>query len=71
MIATAFAFSAVLVLLTAILRAAGATLVRTPRADALHDAGEGNRRAAVVAELLEERNRIQPALGTVVTTLLI
>ncbi|MEA3511309.1 MAG: hemolysin family protein, partial [Actinomycetota bacterium] len=42
-----------------------------PRADALHDAGEGNRRAAVVAELLEERNRIQPALGTVVTTLLI
>ena len=71
MIATAFAFSAVLVLLTAILRAAGATLVRTPRADALHDAGEGNQRAAVVATLLEERNRIQPALGTVVTTLLI
>ena len=71
MIATAFAFSAVLVLLTAILRAAGATLVRTPRADALHDAGEGNQPAAVVATLLEERNRIQPALGTVVTTLLI
>jgi len=70
-IATAFAFSAVLVLLTAILRAAGAALVRTPRADALHDAGEGNQRAAVVATLLEERNRIQPALGTVVTTLLI
>ncbi len=71
MIAAAFAFSAVLVLLTAILRAAGATLVRTPRADALHDAGEGNPRAEVVATLLEERNRIQPALGTVVTTLLI
>jgi CBS domain containing-hemolysin-like protein len=45
--------------------------VRTPRADALHDAGEGNLRAEVVATLLEERNRIQPALGTVVTTLLI
>ena len=71
MIAAAFAFSAVLVFLTAILRAAGATLVRTPRADALHDAGEGNRRAEVVASLLEERQRIQPALGTVVTTLLI
>jgi CBS domain containing-hemolysin-like protein len=70
-IAAAFVFSAVLVFLTAILRAAGATLVRTPRADALHDAGEGNARAAVVATLLEERNRIQPALGTVVTTLLI
>lgn len=71
MIAAAFAFSAVLVLLTAILRAAGAALVRTPRADALHDAGEGDQRAAIVATLLEERNRIQPALGTVVTTLLI
>jgi CBS domain containing-hemolysin-like protein len=70
-IAAAFAFSAVLVLLTAILRAAGAALVRTPRADALHDAGEGDQRAAIVATLLEERNRIQPALGTVVTTLLI
>jgi len=70
-IAAAFIFSAVLVFLTAILRAAGATLVRTPRADALHDAGEGNSKAAVVANLLEERNRIQPALGTVVTTLLI
>ena len=71
MIAAAFAFSGVLILLTAIVRAAGATLVRTPRADALHDAGEGNQRAQVVADLLEDRQRIQPALGTVVTTLLI
>ncbi len=71
MIAAAFAFSAALVFLTAILRAAGATLVRTPRADALHDAGEGNPRAEMVADLLEDRHRIQPALGTVVTTLLI
>lgn len=71
MIAAAFAFSAALLFLTAILRAAGATLVRTPRADALHDAGEGDRRAEMVADLLEDRHRIQPALGTVVTTLLI
>ncbi|MEN8114388.1 MAG: CBS domain-containing protein, partial [Actinomycetota bacterium] len=71
MIAVAFAFSVVLLFLTAIVRAAGATLVRTPRADALRDAGEGNSRAALVAELLEDRHRIQPALGTVVTTLLI
>jgi CBS domain containing-hemolysin-like protein len=69
--AVAFAFSAVLLFLTAILRAAGATLVRTPRADALSDAAEGDRRAALVAGLLDERHRIQPALGTVVTTLLI
>ena len=71
MIAAAFAFSAVVLFLTALVRAAGATLVRTPRADALHDAGEGNARARVVADLLEDRLRIQPALGTVVTTLLI
>lgn len=71
MIAAAFAFSALVVFLTAVVRAAGATLVRTPRADALHDAGEGDRRAGVVADLLEDRLRIQPALGTVVTTLLI
>ena len=71
MIAAAFAFSALVVFLTAIVRAAGATLVRTPRADALHDAGEGDRRAGVVADLLEDRLRIQPALGTAVTTLLI
>ena len=71
MIAAAFAFSAVVLFLTAIVRAAGATLVRTPRADALHDAGEGDARASVVADLLEDRLRIQPALGTVVTTLLI
>jgi CBS domain containing-hemolysin-like protein len=70
-IAAAFAFSAVVLFLTAIVRAAGATLVRTPRADALHDAGEGNAGARVVADLLEDRLRIQPALGTVVTTLLI
>jgi CBS domain containing-hemolysin-like protein len=70
-IAAAFAFSTVVLVLTAIVRAAGATLVRTPRADALHDAGEGDTRAGVVADLLEDRPRIQPALGTVVTTLLI
>jgi CBS domain containing-hemolysin-like protein len=70
-IAAAFAFSVLVLLLIAIVRAAGASLVRTPRADALHDAGEGDARARVVADLLEDRLRIQPALGTVVTTLLI
>jgi CBS domain containing-hemolysin-like protein len=70
-IAAAFAFSTVVLVVTAIVRAAGATLVRTPRADVLHDAGEGDTRAGVVADLLEDRPRIQPALGTVVTTLLI
>jgi CBS domain containing-hemolysin-like protein len=71
MIVAAFLFSAILLLVTAILRAAGATLVRTPRADALSDASDGNERAGIVAGLLVERHRVQPALGTVVTTLLI
>ena len=71
MIAGAFVFTVIVIFVTAILRAAGATLARTPRADALSDAADGNARAAVVAGLLEHPHRIQPALGTVVTTLLI
>ena len=71
MIAAAFSISVLILVVTALVRASGATLVRTPRADALRDAGEGNSRAGVVADLLEDRARIQPALGTVVTTLLI
>jgi CBS domain containing-hemolysin-like protein len=70
-ITAAFGISVVILAVTALVRAAGATLVRTPRADALRDAGEGDAKAGVVADLLEDRPRIQPALGTVVTTLLI
>ncbi len=71
MIPLAFGVSAILLLVTATLRAAGAALVRTSRADALHDAAEGNERAAVVADLLELRARIQPALAPVLTGLLV
>ena len=71
MIAAAFGISVFILVVTALVRASGATLVRTPRADALRDAGDGNAKAGVVADLLEDRPRIQPALGTVVTTLLI
>jgi CBS domain containing-hemolysin-like protein len=67
----ALILSGVLVAVTAVLRAGGASLVRTPRADALHDAAEGNHYAAIVAELLEERTRIQPALSPVLTGLLV
>jgi putative hemolysin len=63
--------SGLLVLVTALLRAGGASLVRTPRADALHDAGEGNRRAQHIADLLSDRPRIQPALGLINTGLLV
>jgi CBS domain containing-hemolysin-like protein len=53
------------------LRAAGASLVRTSRADALHDAAEGNGRAALVAALLEDRPRLQPSLTMVHSTVLV
>jgi len=60
-----------LLILGALIRAAGASVVRTSRADALHDAAEGDRRAARIAEVLEDRTVIQPALGTVTTVLLV
>jgi CBS domain containing-hemolysin-like protein len=59
----ALVVSLVVLVIDGTLRAAGASLVRTPRADAVHDAAEGNERAEIVAELLDERARIQPALG--------
>ncbi|HEX9855111.1 MAG TPA: hemolysin family protein [Acidimicrobiia bacterium] len=67
----ALAFAVILVGLTSVIRAAGASLVRTPRADALHDAAEGDERAALVAELLDDRPRIQPALAAYHTGLLV
>jgi len=70
-IAVALVVSAILLLMTATLRSAGAALVRTSRADALHDAAEGNDGARIVAELLEHRARLQPALAPVLTALLV
>lgn len=71
MTSLALVIAAVLVAVTGIIRAAGASLVRTPRADALHDAAEGDRRARTVAELLDDRPRLQPALGIFHTGLLV
>ncbi|MDJ0925225.1 MAG: hemolysin family protein [Acidimicrobiia bacterium] len=67
----AMVVSAVLILLIGLLRAAGASLVRTPRADALHDARNGDMRAEEIANLLADRPRIQPALGMVSTVLVV
>ncbi len=71
MILLALIVAAFVVGITGLLRAAGASLVRTPRADALQDASDGDRRAAAVARLLEDRPRIQPALGVFHTGLLV
>ena len=70
MILLALAITGVMVAAAGSLRAAGASLVRTPRADALHDAAEGNRRAAAVARLLEDRASIQPSISLVHSVLL-
>lgn len=65
MIWLAWASTAVLLLLAGLIRAGGASLIRTHRADALHDAAEGDERASRVAELLEERAALQPSMGPV------
>ena len=67
----AFVFSVLLLTVAAGLRASLASLVRTPRADALHDAAEGDEGALRVAELLEDRARLQPAIGMVHSALLV
>lgn len=71
MTVAALGVSLILLLVTATLRAAGAALVRTPRADALHDAAEGVKGAQTVAELLDHRARLQPALAPVLIGLLV
>lgn len=67
----ALVVAGLLLIVAAVLRAAGASLIRTPRADALHDAAEGNARAARVADLLEDPARIQPSLSMVHSTLMV
>jgi Mg2+/Co2+ transporter CorB len=67
----ALTLAAVLALLAATLRFGGASLVRTSRAQALRDAADGDRGAARVAGLLEDRLGLQPALNIVLTALLV
>ncbi len=67
----ALVVSLVLLVIAAVLRSAGASLVRTPRADALHDAAEGDERAARVARILDDIPRVQPSLSTVTSVLLV
>lgn len=52
-------------------RAAGTAVTRVPRADALRDASDGVKGARVVADLLDEREAITPAVGVVVSGLLV
>ena len=67
----ALALSAFLILAAALLRFGGAALVRTSRADAIHDAAEGIRGADRVAALLEDKATLQPSLGLIHAALLV
>ena len=71
MSAIALIISFILLVIAVALRAAGASLVRTPRADALHDAADGRRSAERIAELLEDKARLQPAMGMMHSALLV
>jgi len=71
MTALALVLACLLLLVAAALRFGGASLVRTPRAEALRDAAEGRRGAGRVAELLEDRLSLQPSLGVAHTLLLV
>jgi CBS domain containing-hemolysin-like protein len=71
MIAGVAFLAVVLLIVAAVLRSGGASLVRTSRAEAFQDAGDDVRGASTVAALLDDRSRIQPALGTSVTFLIV
>ena len=63
--------ASLLVALAFALRAAGTAVGRVPRADALRDASDEVTGAAAVAELLDQRELISPAVGVVASALLI
>jgi CBS domain containing-hemolysin-like protein len=69
--ALALVLAGLVVLVGAALRFGGASLVRTPRAQALRDAAEGRWGAARAAALLEDRLTLQPALGVVHAVLVV
>jgi CBS domain containing-hemolysin-like protein len=65
------ALAGLVLLFAAWLRAAGTAITRVPRADALRDASDDIAGAATVADLLENREVVAPAVGVVVSGLLV
>lgn len=60
-----------LLVFAAWLRGAGTAITRVPRADALRDASDGVTGAETVAELLDNREAISPAVGVVASAFMI
>ena len=71
MTALTLASAGILLLLAGWIRAAGTAVARVPRADALRDAADAVSGAEPVADLLEDRDIITPAVGVVASALLI
>lgn len=71
MTALVVAIGLILILFAAWLRAAGTAITRVPRADALRDASDHVKGADTVAELLDNREAIVPAVGIVASALLV
>ena len=71
MIPLAYVVAVVFAVVAAMLRAGGASLVRTPRADALHDAAEGRAGAERVARLLDDAEFIIPSINIVYSFLVV
>jgi CBS domain containing-hemolysin-like protein len=69
--ALALIFAVLTVLFAAWLRAAGTAITRIPRADAFRDASDDVRGAETVAELLDQREAITPAVGVVASAFLV
>ena len=71
MIALAMVVAGLVIISAAWLRAAGTAITRIPRADALRDASDDVKGADTVADLLEQRDQITPAVGVVASALLV
>lgn len=71
MTALALLGAALCALVAAMLRAGGVSLVRTPRADALHDEAEGRAGAGRVARLLDDPEFIIPSINIVYSFLVV
>lgn len=71
MSALAIGLAVLVVLFAAWLRAAGTAVTRIPRADALRDASDDVSGADIVADLLDEREAISPAVGVVASAFLV
>src|SRR5690606_22618277 len=70
-VTVAIILSVALLALAAWIRAAGTAVARVPRADALRDASDGVKGAQRVADLLDDREAITPAVGVVESGLLV